>query len=47
MRSNEPVDDACVEELLVRRRAEALARPESHLDPDVIVEIIRADRESR
>ncbi|MCY4632839.1 MAG: hypothetical protein OXE75_18420 [bacterium] len=34
------------EELLARRRAQALALGETDLDPEMIVEIIRADRES-
>ncbi|MCY4516251.1 MAG: hypothetical protein OXB99_03330 [Acidimicrobiaceae bacterium] len=37
---------AAVEELLARKRVEALAYGEIELDPDMIVEIIRSDRES-
>ena len=37
---------AAVEELLAVKRVEALAYGEFDLDPDMIVEIIRADRES-
>ena len=37
---------AAVEELLARKRLEALAYGEIELDPDMIVEIIRSDRES-
>ena len=37
---------ATAEELLARKRAQALVIGETDLDPDVIVEIIRADRES-
>ena len=40
-------DHASAEEMLARKRAAALAHGESDLDPDLIVEIIRADRESR
>ena len=39
-------DLASVEELLARKRARALAHGEYDLDPDMIVEIIRAGRES-
>lgn len=39
-------DLASAEELLARKRAEALAYGESHLDRSKIVEVIRADRES-
>ena len=39
-------DLASAEELLARKRAAALAYGESDMDPDVIVEVIRADRES-
>lgn len=39
-------DLASAEESLARKRAAALAHGESDLDPEVIVEIIRADRES-
>ena len=39
-------DLASAEELLARKRAEALAYGESHLDRGKIVEVIRADRES-
>ena len=37
---------ASMEELLARNRAEALAYGEIDLDPEIIVEIIRSDRES-
>ena len=37
---------ASMEELLARNRAEALAYGEIDLDPALIVEIIRSDRES-
>ena len=37
---------ASMEELLARNRAEALAYGEIDLDPELIVEIIRSDRES-
>lgn len=37
---------AAVEELLARKRVEALAYGEIELDPNMIVEIIRSDRES-
>lgn len=37
---------ASVDELLARKRIEALVHGEVDLDSDVIVEIIRADRES-
>lgn len=37
---------ASAEELLARRRVEALAYGETHVDPSMIVEIIRVDRES-
>ena len=40
-------DLASAEELLTRKRAEALAFGESDIDPELIVEIIRADRDSR
>jgi len=40
-------DLASAEELLARKRAEALAFGESDIDPELIVEIIRADRDSR
>ena len=40
-------DLASVEELLARKRAQARAHGEYDLDPDMIVELIRADRESR
>ena len=39
-------DLASAEELLARKRSEALVYEESHLDRDMIVEVIRADRES-
>ncbi len=37
---------ASAEELLARKRAQIVAHGEAHLDPSVIVEVIRADRES-
>ena len=40
-------DVASAEELLARKRAEVLAYGETRLDPAAIVEVIRADRESR
>jgi len=40
-------DLASAEELLARKRVEALAFGESDIDPELIVEIIRADRDSR
>ena len=39
-------DIATIEELIARKRAEAIAYGEVSLDRDMIVEIIRADRES-
>ena len=39
-------DLASAEELLVRKRVEALAHGQADLDPQLIVDIIRADRES-
>lgn len=39
-------DLASAEELLARKRVEALAHGQSDLDPQLIVDIIRADRES-
>lgn len=39
-------DIATIEELIARKRAEAIAYGEVDLDRDMIVEIIRADRES-
>ena len=39
-------DLASAEELLARKRVEALAHGGSDLDPQLIVELIRADRES-
>ncbi|MCE2512373.1 MAG: hypothetical protein J4F50_07425 [Acidimicrobiia bacterium] len=39
-------DLASAEELLARKRVEALADSATHLDPSMIVETIRADRES-
>lgn len=39
-------DLASAEELLARKRAEVLAVGESHLDSAMIVDVIRADRES-
>ncbi len=40
-------DFASAEELLARKRVEALAYGESDINPELIVEIIRADRDSR
>ncbi|MCY4494114.1 MAG: hypothetical protein OXB92_09695 [Acidimicrobiaceae bacterium] len=40
-------DLASAEELLARKRVEALAFGESDIDPELIVEIVRADREFR
>ena len=40
-------DVASAEELLARKRTEVLAYGEIHSDPTAIVEVIRADRESR
>lgn len=39
-------DIATIEELIARKRAEAIAYGEVDLDRDMIVEIIRSDRES-
>ena len=39
-------DIATIEELIARKRAEAIAYGEVSLDRDMIVEVIRADRES-
>lgn len=39
-------DIASAEELLARKRAETLAYGGSDLDPEMIVDIVRADRES-
>lgn len=39
-------DIATIEELIARKRAEAIAYGEVDLDRDMIVEIIRTDRES-
>lgn len=39
-------DLASAEEILARKRVEALSHGETHLDPNIIVEVIRADRES-
>ena len=39
-------DIATMEEMIARMRSEALAYGEVDLDPDLIVEIIRADRDS-
>ena len=39
-------DFASAEELLARKRVEALAYGDADLDPQVIVDVIRADRES-
>ena len=38
---------ATAEDLLARKRQEILTLGETHLDPDMVVEIIRTDRESR
>ncbi|MDE0067227.1 MAG: hypothetical protein OXN44_10200 [Acidimicrobiaceae bacterium] len=38
---------ASAEELLARKRVEVLAHGELDIDPEMIVEIIRADRDSR
>lgn len=40
-------DLASAEELLARKRVEVLAHGELDIDPEMIVEIIRADRDSR
>ncbi|MDE0700995.1 MAG: hypothetical protein OXH61_09770 [Acidimicrobiaceae bacterium] len=40
-------DLASAEELLARKRVEVLAHGELDIDPEMIVEIIRADRYSR
>lgn len=40
-------DIASAEELLARKRVEVLAYGELDIDPEMIVEIIRADRDSR
>ena len=42
-----PADLASAEEMLARKRLEALAHGETHVDSSTIVDIIRADRESR
>ena len=39
-------DLASAEEVLARKRVEALTYGETHLDPSIVVEVIRADRES-
>lgn len=39
-------DLASAEELLARKRVEALVHGDADLDPQLIVEVIRADRES-
>ena len=39
-------DLASAEEMLARKRVEALSHGETHLDSSTIVEIIRSDRES-
>lgn len=39
-------DIVTMEEMIARKRSEAIAYGEVDLDPDLIVEIIRADRDS-
>jgi len=39
-------DLASAEELLARKRAEVLAYGDADLDPQLIVDVVRADRES-
>lgn len=39
-------DIVTMEEMIARKRTEAIAYGEVDLDPDLIVEIIRADRDS-
>lgn len=39
-------DIVTMEEMIARKRAEAIAYGETNVDRDLIVEIIRADRES-
>lgn len=40
-------DIVAIEEMIARNRAEAIAYGEVHIDPNMIVEIIRNEREAR